>query len=138
MKSDEEIGTECRNQPNPEMTRALFITCRATDSALDGHCEVSHGRRGIERSTKAVCLFLTCAIGLLTVFSSRADELDYPHPLVAKNTGSIGAAELYWLLNQVSWQGDDLAVQMLLKAGADPDGVSDYSPQGHQRGSLGW
>ena len=38
----------------------------------------------------------------------------------------IGRAELYWLMNRACWTGDDLAVEMLLKAGADPDGVGHY------------
>ena len=39
---------------------------------------------------------------------------------------AIGPAELYWLLNRACWSGDEMAVQMLLKAGADPTGVQGY------------
>ncbi len=38
----------------------------------------------------------------------------------------IGPAELYWLMNRACWEGDEIGVQMLLKAGADPNGVRDY------------
>jgi ankyrin repeat protein len=41
-------------------------------------------------------------------------------------TDRIGPAELYWLLNRASGSGDEIAVEMLLKAGADPDGERDY------------
>ena len=41
-------------------------------------------------------------------------------------TGSIGPAERYWLMNRACWDGDEISVQMLLKAGADPNGVSDF------------
>jgi ankyrin repeat protein len=41
-------------------------------------------------------------------------------------TEKIGPAELYWLMNRASWSGDEIAVEMLLKAGADPDGERDY------------
>jgi len=40
---------------------------------------------------------------------------------------AIGPAELYWLMNQACWYGDQLSVQMLLKAGADPTGVKGYT-----------
>ena len=35
-------------------------------------------------------------------------------------------ARLYWLMNRACVDGDALAVEMLLDAGADPDGVRDY------------
>jgi hypothetical protein len=60
-------------------------------------------------------LLLIVVVILATVGAgcrSRADE--------------IGPAELYWLLNRACFEGDELAVQMLLKAGADPSGVRDY------------
>jgi hypothetical protein len=44
----------------------------------------------------------------------------------AHGTQSIGRAELYWLMNGACWWGDKIGVEMLLKAGADPDGVRDY------------
>lgn len=34
----------------------------------------------------------------------------------------IGSAEFYWLMNRACYYGDDLSVQMLLNAGADPGG----------------
>jgi hypothetical protein len=54
----------------------------------------------------------------------------------ASRSAPIGSAELYWLLNRASWEGDALSVEMLLKAGADPDGVRDYVAfhQTYQRG----
>jgi len=39
---------------------------------------------------------------------------------------AIGPAELYWLMSRACWQGDEIGVRMLLKAGADPNGVRDY------------
>jgi len=39
----------------------------------------------------------------------------------------IGPAEFYWLMNRACWTGDAIGVEMLLKAGADPDGVRDYA-----------
>ena len=38
----------------------------------------------------------------------------------------IGPAELYWLLDRACYDGDEIAVKMLLKAGADPTGVHGY------------
>lgn len=40
---------------------------------------------------------------------------------------SIGKGALYWLMNRACSYGDALGVQMLLDAGADPDGVKDYA-----------
>ena len=39
----------------------------------------------------------------------------------------IGPAQFYWLMDRACWIGDELAVRMLLDAGADPNGVSDYA-----------
>jgi len=38
----------------------------------------------------------------------------------------VGPAELYWLMNRACYEGDEIGVRMLLKAGADPNGVRDY------------
>lgn len=39
----------------------------------------------------------------------------------------LGPAEFYWLMDRACWDGDELSVQMLLKAGADPSGPRDYA-----------
>jgi len=54
----------------------------------------------------------------------------------AHRTQSIGRAEFYWLMNRACSWGDKLGVEMLLKAGADPDGVRDYDAfhKSYQRG----
>ncbi len=39
---------------------------------------------------------------------------------------SIGKSELYWLLNRAASYGDDIGTKILLKAGADPNGLEDY------------
>lgn len=39
----------------------------------------------------------------------------------------IGRAEMYWLMDRAAYYGDPIGVEMLLKAGADPDGVRDYT-----------
>jgi uncharacterized protein len=39
---------------------------------------------------------------------------------------SIGHAELYWLMNRACSYGDEIGVEMLLNAGADPDGAKDF------------
>ena len=38
----------------------------------------------------------------------------------------VGPAEFYWLMNRACSYGDEMSVDMLLKAGADPSGVRDY------------
>ena len=55
----------------------------------------------------------------------------------ASRSARIGSAELYWLLNRACWEGDDLSVEMLLNAGADPDGVRDYLAF-HNSYQRGW
>ena len=39
----------------------------------------------------------------------------------------IRLGELYWLLDRACWTGDELSVQILLKAGADPSGLRGYA-----------
>jgi ankyrin repeat protein len=39
---------------------------------------------------------------------------------------ALGPAELYWLLGRACSTGDEMSVQMLLKAGADPTGMHGY------------
>ena len=39
---------------------------------------------------------------------------------------AIGPAQFYWLLNRACSIGDDIGARMLLDAGADADGESDY------------
>ena len=52
-------------------------------------------------------------------------------------TPQLGSPEFYWLMNRACSYGDDIGVAMLLKAGADPDGVRDYgafNQSSYQRG----
>jgi ankyrin repeat protein len=44
----------------------------------------------------------------------------------ARSQPALGPAELYWLLDRACWEGDEMSVRMLLKAGADPTGVHGY------------
>lgn len=44
----------------------------------------------------------------------------------AAQPARLGPAELYWLMDRACSYGDELSVQMLLKAGADPSGLRDY------------
>lgn len=53
------------------------------------------------------------------------------------SAGQLGAAELYWLMSRACYWGDDLAVRMLLAAGADPSGPKDYI-QFRSRYKLGY
>ena len=46
-------------------------------------------------------------------------------PSVARPV-QLGPAEFYWLMDRACGHGDDLAVEMLLSAGADPSGPKDY------------
>jgi ankyrin repeat protein len=39
---------------------------------------------------------------------------------------AIGPGELYWLMDLACLHGDSMSVQILLNAGAEPDGVNDY------------
>jgi uncharacterized protein len=39
----------------------------------------------------------------------------------------LGVGELYWLLDRAVAQGDELSVQFLLEAGADPSGQRGYA-----------
>jgi ankyrin repeat protein len=52
-------------------------------------------------------------------------------------TDRIGRAELYWLMNRACASGDAIAVEMLLKAGADPNGVKDYAAFHQSRYQFG-
>jgi ankyrin repeat protein len=44
----------------------------------------------------------------------------------ARSQPALGPAELYWLLDRACVHGDEMSVQMLLNAGADPTGVQGY------------
>ena len=44
----------------------------------------------------------------------------------ASAEGPIDSAEFYWLMDRACVYGDELSVEMLLSAGADPSGPRDY------------
>jgi hypothetical protein len=44
----------------------------------------------------------------------------------AAQPARLGPAEFYWLRDRACWYGDEVSVEMLLKAGADPSGLRDY------------
>src|SRR3954468_8091169 len=44
----------------------------------------------------------------------------------AAQPARLGPSEFYWLMDRACSYGDELSVQMLLKAGADPSGLRDY------------
>jgi len=48
-------------------------------------------------------------------------------PSYAGSRKSLGAGELYWLLDRAIAQGDELSVEILLNAGADPSGPRGYA-----------
>ena len=48
------------------------------------------------------------------------------HPFYGQEVKSLGRAEFYWLLNGACVSGDVLAVRILLDAGADPSGPTDF------------
>lgn len=76
-------------------------------------------------------ILLATIVGFLSIspFSFiYADEeetgtLNNHIPAVQK---AIGPGERYWLMSQACYHGDVIGVQMLLNAGAEPDGVKDY------------
>jgi Ankyrin repeats (3 copies) len=58
----------------------------------------------------------------------------------SKHTKPIGHAEMYWLVDRACSygdEGDDLGLEMLLAAGADPSGPSDYKAFHHSRWQFG-
>jgi|KBSSwiS6_1023812.scaffolds.fasta_scaffold49543_2 hypothetical protein len=63
-------------------------------------------------------LLLVPLVVLSTVAATSQTRKPPPHPL--------GPAEFYWLMNRACWEGDEISVEMLLKAGADPTGIRDY------------
>ena len=65
-------------------------------------------------------LIAFAAVAVLSSFGRDAVE-----PVRARKP--IGRAELYWRMNRSCWYGDEISVQMLLDAGADPNGVKDYA-----------
>lgn len=68
-------------------------------------------------------VILSGLLGVLTM--SAVLGRDAPEPAHPKKP--IGKAELYWLMNRACWHGDTLSVEMLLDAGADPNGLRDYA-----------
>ncbi len=64
---------------------------------------------------------LVLNLAVHTALSFGADPIKSATP--AK---SIGSAQLYWLLDRACCYGDVIGAQMLLDAGADPDGLKDY------------
>lgn len=57
--------------------------------------------------------------------------------VVPNPPNTLGAAELYWLLDRACWAGDEMSVQMLLKAGADPTGIQGYDAFHHSSYQFG-
>lgn len=65
-------------------------------------------------------------IGFISAAILTAGNCKEPtQPILAKKP--IGRAELYQLMERACWYGDDQSVQILLDAGADPNGVKDYA-----------
>ena len=62
-------------------------------------------------------LFYSCC------FLGEAGDLEKKQ---LSKTVEMPRGALYWLLGQACWTGDEVGVRMLLNAGADIDGVSDY------------
>ena len=68
---------------------------------------------------------------LLLLFSLLLFELCVaqeakPQESITSDKIALGKGELYWLLNRSCCYGDEIGVKMLLNAGADIDGKSDY------------
>lgn len=77
----------------------------------------------LARSAMKSILIAFAAVAVLSSFGRDAVE-----PVRARKP--IGRAELYWLMNRSCWYGDEISVQMLLDAGADPNGVKDMQSFG--------
>ena len=50
---------------------------------------------------------------------------------------TLGPPEFYWLLDRACVSGDEMSVQMLLKAGADPTGIQGYEAFHHSTYQIG-
>ena len=58
-------------------------------------------------------------------------------PCGAAEKRALGLARLYYLLDRACASGDELAVEMLLDAGADPSGPRGYAAFHHSRYQFG-
>ncbi len=68
-------------------------------------------------------------VALAAVSTGAFAEGDDPEPqnhVIPAVKKPIGPGELYWLMDRACVLGDAMSVQMLLNAGAEPDGVNDY------------
>jgi hypothetical protein len=68
-------------------------------------------------------------VALAALLMGAVAEGDEPEPqnhVIPAVKKPIGPGELYWLMDRACVLGDAMSVQMLLNAGAEPDGVNDY------------
>jgi hypothetical protein len=68
-------------------------------------------------------LIVCCSSGLTHGEEEEATPQNNVIPAIKK---AIGPGEFYWLMDRACYHGDEMSVQMLLNAGAEPDGVNDY------------
>ena len=61
---------------------------------------------------------LSAIARLVTLLAASTAFASSPQPL--------GLGELYWLLDRACYYGDELGVEYLLRAGADPTGIRGY------------
>jgi hypothetical protein len=79
-------------------------------------------RQRIIGTMKRLLLFVAIMLAIVTASCrQRPPQADRP-----PQAQRIGPAEFYWLMDRACWYGDELGVEMLLKAGTDPNGVRDY------------
>ncbi len=57
---------------------------------------------------------------------AEGDEPEVRNSVIRQANKPLGPGELYWLMDRACVHGDAMSVQMLLNAGAEPDGVNDY------------
>ncbi|QIF02388.1 ankyrin repeat domain-containing protein [Roseimicrobium sp. ORNL1] len=78
---------------------------------------------------RTIILLTVVALAALPMGAFSSGEGDDPEPqnhVIPAVKKAIGPGELYWLMDRACVQGDTMSVQMLLNAGAEPDGVNDY------------
>ncbi|RBP45797.1 ankyrin repeat protein [Roseimicrobium gellanilyticum] len=78
---------------------------------------------------RTIINLVVVALVALPMDAFAEKEGDEPEPqnnVIPAVKKAIGPGELYWLMDRACVHGDAMSVQMLLNAGAEPDGVNDY------------
>jgi len=75
----------------------------------------------------AIILFAAIALAPLSIgVAAEGEEPEVQNSVIPKVKKPLGPGELYWLMDRACVHGDTMGVQILLNAGAEPDGVNDY------------